>query len=128
MYNDLLSLGDANPSDTQIEGLKRGIKSVIQKKYADFQEVLLEPQLSSFAAICYQEELIPVAVKNKPTYDTVMNSLTCELPFLTIDEVEVHCKKIVDAFEKAGESTCSKYLRDKWRAEADKYGYTFFVG
>ena len=84
----------------------RTLKGVLKTKYASLSRSLKGTTLPSVAAEMYSKELISEAVKDNPTYESMIREFDAGLQFLeSVSELENHCQlllKCLSIQEKTG--------------------------
>ena len=106
---------------------------MLKSRFADLQRIV-EPQktLEQFAGRLWQEGIINEAIAHNPAYHDIIGAFTAALPVLaTIDDIETHCQKFIDALRELGgmgAMGCADELEGKWKAvvkEHDKKGMPY---
>ena len=87
--------------------------------------------LRLFAGHLRQAGIIDDAVICNPSYHNMVHSFTATLRVLaTIDDIETHCQKFIDALRElggVGATQCADILREEWRTAAKDNGYNHFM-
>ena len=95
---------------------------------------IVEPQetLRQFAGLLRQAGITDRAITRNPTYHDIIHSFTATLRILTtIDDIETHCQKFIDALRELGGTgarRCADMLREEWRTAAKDNGYNILQG
>ena len=112
--------------------LIRAIADILNSKYAVLQDIV-EPQetLRQFAGLLRQAGITDRAITRNPTYHDIIDAFTGTLRVLTtIDDIEEHCQKFIDALRELGGKgarRCADMLREEWRTAAKDMGYNHFT-
>ena len=105
---------------------------MLNDNYAVLQKIVAPQEtLRLFASHLLQSGIIDDAVISNPTYHSIIGNFTAALPVLTtIDAIEEHCQKFIDALRElggAGAMGCADKLRDGWKETAKSHGYEKFL-
>ena len=83
--------------------LRKALREVIKRKFADLSKVLKTKVLPCVAAEMFAEGLISQPCKDDPTYDSVIGEFESGLQFKTsVDELEKHCQSFLTSLSNQG--------------------------
>ena len=109
-------------ASVDIDKIRRTLKEVLKKKFASLSRSLKDT-LSYVAAEMYSKGLISEAVKDNPTYDSMIREFEAGLQFLeSVSEVENHCQLFLECLSSQGGPAvgAAKVLAKDWNDEVNK--------
>ena len=109
-------------ASVDIDKIRRTLKEVLKKKFASLSRSLKDT-LPYVAAEMYSKGLISEAVKDNPTYDSMIRELEVGLQFLeSVSELENHCQLFLECLSSQGGPAvgAAKVLAKDWNDEVNK--------
>ena len=115
-------------ASVDIDKIRRTLKEVLKKKFASLSRSLKDT-LPYVAAEMYSKGLISEAVKDNPTYDSMIREFEAGLQFLeSVSELENHCQLFLKCLSSQGGPAvgAAKVLAKDWNDEVNKHCDIFF--
>ena len=115
-------------ASVDMDKICRTLKEVLKTKYASLSHSLKDT-LPYVAAEMYSKGLISEAVKDNPTYDSMIREFEAGLQFLqSVPELENHCQLFLKCLSIQGGPVeiAAKTLANDWNEEVNKNCDIFF--
>ena len=115
-------------ASVDIDKIRRTLKEVLKKKFASLSRSLKDT-LPNIAAEMYSKGLISEAVKDNPTYDSMIREFEAGLQFLgSVSELENYCQLFLECLSIQGGPVvgAAKVLAKDWNDEVNKNCDIFF--
>lgn len=111
--------------------LRTTLRDVLTTQFADLSEALEDAEvLNGVAGQLFAKGVIAKAVKNNPTYNSVINEFEAGLKFQkNPSEIEEYCKLLLESLssQRGAAKHAAKSLKDKWKDTIEKeFGITLF--
>lgn len=111
--------------------LRTTLRDVLTTQFADLSDTLGDAEvLNGVAGQLYAKGVIAKAVKNNPTYNSVINEFEAGLKFQkNLSELEEYCKLLLESLSSQGGAAkrAAKTLKDKWNDKVEEeFGITLF--
>lgn len=98
--------------------LRKTLREVIKKKFADLSKVLKPKVLSCVAAEMFSKGLISQPCKDDPTYDSVISEFENGMQWKTsVEELEEHCQSFLTSLsiQHGPVEEAAKHLAEEWK-------------